>query len=117
MFRLARIQLDYQLFVYDRLHLFPRRDARDFAAERVAIGCQPVGHGNNLRKIKISQHQLAGFRFVFNRDLVACLHVVGSDIHGSPVHEHMAVRHKLARSAAGISKAKPVNDIIDTRLQ
>ena len=56
---LPRVQLDDQLFVHDGLHLFPGRDARDFAAERVAIGCQPVGHGDNLCEIKISQDQLA----------------------------------------------------------
>jgi hypothetical protein len=31
-YRLARIQLDDELFVHDGLHLFPRWDARDFAA-------------------------------------------------------------------------------------
>jgi hypothetical protein len=34
---LARIQLDDELFVHDRLHLFARRDVSDFALERVAI--------------------------------------------------------------------------------
>ena len=68
---LARVQLDDELFVHNRLHFFPGRDARDFAAKSVAIDRKPVGHGNDLRKIEIPQHQLTRFRLVFDRNFVA----------------------------------------------
>src|SRR4029077_7285715 len=55
---LSRIQLDDQLFVHDGLHLFARRDVGDFAAEPVAIGCEPVGHWSNLRQIEVAQYEL-----------------------------------------------------------
>jgi len=59
---LAGIQLDDELFVHNRLHLFSGWDVRDFAAERVAIGGQPIRHGSDLGQIKIPEHELARFR-------------------------------------------------------
>jgi len=53
---LARVQLDDELFVHDRLHFFPGRDARNFAVEAVAVDCEPIGNRDNLREIKIAQH-------------------------------------------------------------
>jgi hypothetical protein len=46
--QLARIQLDDQLLVDHRLNLFPRRNARYFAFERIAIDRQPIGNWNDL---------------------------------------------------------------------
>lgn len=51
---LSRIQLDDQLLVDDRLHFVPSGDARDFAAESVAIDCKPVGHRSNLGEVKVA---------------------------------------------------------------
>jgi hypothetical protein len=64
-----RIQLDDELFVHDGLYFFARWDASNLAAEPVAIDREPVG--NDLGKIKITQHQLGrrinwrGFVFLF----------------------------------------------------
>src|SRR6266576_7190984 len=105
---LPRIQLDDELLVDDGLHLFTRWDVHNLAAECVTIDCEPVGHGSNLCKVEISQHQLAGFWFVFDRDLVPRFHIVGSDVHCAPVHQYVPMRHKLARSAARVSQSKAV---------
>jgi len=45
---LARIQLDDELLVDDGLHLFARWDVHNFAAERIAIDGEPIGHGDDL---------------------------------------------------------------------
>ena len=71
MIRLARVQLDDQLFVDDRLHFFSRRNVGDFAFERVAIGGQPIRHWSNLGQLKVAEDELARFWFVFDRDFVA----------------------------------------------
>src|SRR5438552_4199193 len=71
--RLARVQLDDQLLVDDRLHFFARRDMRDFSFERVAIDGQPIWHRHDLGKIEIAQCELPRFWFIFDRDLVCRL--------------------------------------------
>ncbi len=103
--RLPRIQLDDELFVDDRLHLFARWDVSHFTAERITIRRQPIRHGGNLSELKIAKHELTRLRLVLNRDFVACFHVVGSDIDAAPIHEHMAMRHQLASGAACVGKA------------
>src|SRR6266487_797230 len=82
--RLPRIQLDDELFVDDRLHLFARWDVSHFTAERITIRRQPIRHGGNLSELKIAKHELTRLRLVLNRDFVACFHVVGSDIDAAP---------------------------------
>jgi len=114
---LPRIQLDDELFVDDRLHFLAGRDVRDLAAERVAIRCQPVRHGGNLSELEIAKDELTRLRLVLDRDFVAGLYVIGSNIDAAPIHEHMAMRHELPGSAACIGKAKAVDDVIQSRLQ
>jgi len=114
---LPRIQFDDELLVDDWLHLFARRDVRDFPAERVAIGSQPIGHWSDLGEIKISENELARFWFVFDRDLVARLHIVGSDVHRAAVHQHVAVRHQLPGGTARIGKPEAIDDVIQSGLE
>ena len=90
---------------------------RNFAAERIAIDCEPVRHRSNLGQIEVAQYELTRFRFVIDRNFVACFHIIRSDVDATAVHQHMAVRHQLARCAACISEAKAVNSIIESRLQ
>src|SRR5437879_5915689 len=77
---LARIQLDDQLLVDHRLHLFARGDVSDFAFERVAVDRQPIRHGHDLGQVEVAHDELTRFGLVFDRDLVAGFDVVGSDI-------------------------------------
>src|SRR4029453_17259494 len=114
---LARVKPDDQLFVDDRLHFFAGRNVGDFALESVAIDGQPVRHRNNLRELEIADRELARFRFVLDRDFIAGLHVVGSDVDAASVDLNMAVRHELARSIASVSEAEPVNHIIEAGLK
>src|SRR4029077_18278713 len=92
-------------------------DARDFAAETVAIDCKPVRHGSNLREIKVAQRELPRFGLVLDRNFVACFHIIGSNVHAASVHEHVPMRHELARGAARVSESKPVDNIIESRFQ
>src|SRR4030095_9712331 len=57
------------------------------------------------------------FRFVLDRDFIAGLHVVGSDVDAASVDLNMAVRHELARSIASVGEAEPVNHIIEAGLK
>jgi hypothetical protein len=111
---LSRIQLDDELFVDDRLHLFAGRDVRDFAAEGVAIDREPIRHGSDLGEIEIPEHELPRLRFIFDRDFVACFHVVGSDIHAAPIHEYVAVRHQLSSRTPRIREPEAVNDVVQS---
>ena len=87
---------------------------RDFAAEGVAIGCEPVRHGSDLGEIEITENELARFWFVFDRNFVAGFHVVGSNVHGATIHKDVAMRHQLTSGAAGVGETKAVNDIIES---
>src|SRR5260370_26641508 len=100
--RLARIQLDDQLFVDDRLHFFTRRDMRDFSSESVAIDRQPIRHRYNLSELEIAESELPRFRFVFDRDLVAGFHIEGSDVDVAIVDLDVPMRHELARRVASV---------------
>src|SRR4051812_29713341 len=88
---LSRVQLDNQLLINDRLHLFPRRNPTDFAFETVAINRHPVRHGHNLSQLQITGSELPRFWFVLNRDFVTGLHVIRSNIHGAAVDLHVTV--------------------------
>ena len=114
---LAGVQLDDELFVHNRLHLFARGDARNFAAKPIAIGCEPVGHGSNLGQVEIAQNQLTRLWLVFDRNFVARFHIARSDIDPASIHHHMTMRHQLARCTARIGKPKAVNDVIESGLQ
>ena len=115
--RLPRIQLDDQLFVDDGLHFLAGGNVGDFAFERVAIDGQPVGDGDDLGQVEVADDELTRFWFVFDRDLVTGLNVVGRDVDGAAVHDHVPVGHELSRGAAGIGKAEPENDVVDPRFE
>ena len=48
---LPGIQLDDQLLVDHRLHFLAGGDAGDFAAQRIAIGDEPIGDGSDLGEL------------------------------------------------------------------
>ena len=111
---LARIQLDDQLFVDDRLHFFAGRNVGNFTFESVAIDGQPIGNWNNLRKLEVTHRELARFRFVFDRDLVPCFHIVGSDVHAAVVNLDVAVRNELTRGVASVGETEPINHVVES---
>src|SRR6476619_7271189 len=115
--RLAGIQLDNQLLVDHRLHFLTRRDARDFTAQGVAVGDEPIGDGSDLGKLQVAQGKLPGLRFVFHRDLVAGLNVVGGDIDVLAVHLDVAMGNELAGGAAGIRKTETEDDVVQSSFQ
>src|SRR5713101_11766 len=71
-------------------------------------------HRSNLGQVKITENELARFRFVLDRDLVASLHIVGSDVDRAAVDEHMAVRHQLPRSAASVGEAEAIHNVVQS---
>src|SRR4051794_35294544 len=73
--RLTRVQLDDQLLIDDRLHLFARRNMSDLSGQGVAIHRQPIGNWSDLRQFHVALGKLARFRPVLNRDLIAGLHI------------------------------------------
>src|SRR5438132_6777356 len=115
--RLARVQLDDQLLVDDRLHFFARRDMRDFSFERVAIDGQPIWHRHDLGKIEIAQCELPRFWFIFDRDLVAGFNVEGSDIDVATIDLDMAVGNQLASGVARVRQTQTVNHIVEPRFE
>src|SRR5437588_11596617 len=114
---LARVQLDNQLFVDDRLHFFARRNVRDFSFERVAIDGQPIRYRHNLSELEIAQRKLTRFRFVFDRDLVAGFHVERSDVDAAAVNLDVTVRNELAGSVASVGEAEAINYVVEARLK
>ena len=90
---------------------------RDFTAQRIAIDGQPIGHGSDLGQLKIAEDQLTRLWLVFNGDLIARLHVIGSNINAAPVHEDVPMRNELAGGTARICQAQPENHIVDPRLK
>jgi len=84
----------------------------DFALEPVAIDSQPIRNWNNLSKLKITDRQLARFRFVFDRNLIAGFHVEGSDVHATAVDLDVSVGNKLPRRVARIGEAKTINYVV-----
>src|SRR6266576_3645175 len=90
---------------------------RDFAAERGAIGGQPIGHWSDLGQVEITENELARLRFVFDRDLVARFHVIGSNVYRAAVYQHMAMRHQLPGGTARVGQAKAIDNVVQSRFQ
>src|SRR5436305_10954399 len=90
---------------------------RDLATKGVAIGCQPIRYRSNLGQLEIAKDELTRFRFVFDRDFVACFHVIGSNVHAAPVHEYVTVRHELPGSAPRIRQAEAIHHVIESGLE
>src|SRR5438093_10216083 len=74
-------------------------------------------HRSNLGQLQVGEDELTRFRFIFDRDLVAGFHIIGSNVHAAPVHEYVPVRNQLPGGAPRIGQAEAVNDVIESGLE